>query len=365
MFVKNAWYCAGWDFMVSQGKNALLARQLAGERVVLYRKPDGAVVALEDRCPHRQAALSLGAKEGDSLRCMYHGMKFSPEGNCTEVPGMTRIPDRACVRPYPVVERENWIWVWMGDPAKADPDLIPFGVGYSHPDWNMKTSQMHVAANYRLEIANLADLSHLAWVHQKSLGGDDAETRTRYTNIKAQYTVLPRGLRTEYAVRSVPAPNFLRHLFPAEARYDLSFDITHTVPCTWVLHFQAFVADGKEEGAPTGDPVANTMTCQAVVPNDADSVEYYFSWGSHKDFDFPGLSDLLREVLDVAFLEDAHVLEAQHLRVTEKPDHPQVALVHDVGPTKMLKVLDKLLAEEQLAAAAPATPAKQRGAVAA
>lgn len=67
MFVRNAWYCAGWDFMVSQGKNALLARRLAGERVVLYRKPDGAVVALEDRCPHRQAALSLGAKEG--IRC--------------------------------------------------------------------------------------------------------------------------------------------------------------------------------------------------------------------------------------------------------------------------------------------------------
>ena len=68
MFVKNAWYCAGWDYDVSQGKNVLVSRLIAGEHVVLYRKPDGVVVAMEDRCPHRQAPLSLGRKEDDSLR---------------------------------------------------------------------------------------------------------------------------------------------------------------------------------------------------------------------------------------------------------------------------------------------------------
>ena len=346
MFVKNAWYNAGWDYMVTQGKTSLVARQLAGERVVLYRKPNGELVAMEDRCPHRQAALSLGAKEGDSIRCMYHGMKFGADGHCTEIPGQAQIPARACVRVHPVVERDNWIWVWMGDADKADPALIPFAVGYSDPAWRMKTSQMHVKANYRLEIANLADLSHLAWVHQKSLGGSDAETRARYTTIKPTITTGPRAIRTEYVIRAVPAPQFLRHLFPAEARFDLSFDITHTIPCTWVLHFKAFVADGASEGVPSGALVADTYTCQAVVPNDTDSVEYYFSWGSRADLEFPGLSDLLREVLDVAFLEDAHVLEAQHVRMREKPDHPMVAILHDAGPSRMLRLLDSLLAEE-------------------
>ncbi len=32
MFVKNCWYCAGRDYAVRQGKNALLARRLADER---------------------------------------------------------------------------------------------------------------------------------------------------------------------------------------------------------------------------------------------------------------------------------------------------------------------------------------------
>jgi phenylpropionate dioxygenase-like ring-hydroxylating dioxygenase large terminal subunit len=133
MFLKNAWYCAGWDYDLSQGKDSLLARRLANEPVVLYRKPDGAVIAMEDRCAHRQAALHLGRKEGDSLRCMYHGMKFGPNGKCVEIPGQRSIPTAAWVRTFPVVEKDNWIWVWMGDPAKADPALICFAAGPAIP----------------------------------------------------------------------------------------------------------------------------------------------------------------------------------------------------------------------------------------
>ncbi len=346
MFVKNAWYCAGWDYMISQGKNSIVARKLAGERVVLYRKPNGEVQAMEDRCPHRQAALSLGQKEGDSLRCMYHGLKFGPDGKCTEIPGQTRIPEKACVRVFPVVERDNWIWVWMGEAGMADPELIPLSVGPSDAEWNIKTSHMHVDANYRLEIANLADLSHLAWIHQKSLGGADPETRKQYTTLKAKHTILPRGVRTQYVVPGVPVPFFLRHLFPEGMLFDLDFDITHTVPCTWVLHFRAFTQGTQLEGPSNGQLVSDTYTCQAVVPNDEHSVEYYFSWGAKKTCDFPGLSDLLREVLDVAFLEDRRVLEAQHVRMKEAPNHPMIDIVHDLGPNKMFFVLDKLLKQE-------------------
>lgn len=346
MFVTNCWYCAGWNYDVSQGKDALLARRIAGERLVLYRKPDGGLVAMEDRCCHRQAALSLGQKEGDCLRCMYHGMKYGPDGVCVEVPGQNRIPENARVRTYPVAEKDDWIWVWMGEPERADESLIPFAVGPSHPDWKMRASRMHIDADYRLEIANLADLSHLAWVHHKTLGGADDETRRGFTNLKAKYRLLERGLHTRYVIHSVPAPQFLRHLFPEAARFDLDFDITHTIPCTWVMRFRVFTAGTSAEGEPAGELIADTYTCQAVTPNDPDSVEYYFCWGPRKDLDFPGLSDLLYEIVHVAFLEDASVLEAQHLRRREKPDHPEVDIVHDAGSGKMLWVLNKLLKKE-------------------
>lgn len=344
MFLKNAWYCAGWDYEFHQGADAIVARKIAGERVVLYRKPDGKMVALEDRCPHRQAALSLGRKEGGSLRCMYHGMKFDGEGACEEIPGQTHIPEQACVRVFPVVEKNNWVWVWMGDPAQADQNLICFSVGLSDPDWHLKGSKMHVDTNYRWEIENLADLSHLTWVHEKTVGGDPA-----YGEIKPKHTITPRGVNTLFWVRSVAPTALIRHIFPADMKLDICFDIQHTVPCNWVMRFRAFSAGSNTEGESNGQLLADTWTCQAVTPCDEDSVDYYYSWGASKETEFPGLSDLLGRGLDIAFNEDRRMLEAQHVRRKEKPDFKMVSITHDAGPGKMLWVLDKLIREEQQA----------------
>lgn len=342
MYLKNCWYSAGWDYELSQSKTSILKRRIAGEGVVLYRKPDGGVVAMEDRCPHRQAALSLGAKEGDSLRCMYHGMKFGPDGKCNEIPGQATIPERACVRVFPVVEKDNWIWVWMGEPEKADPSLICFSVGPGAPDWNIKTSQVHVKTNYRLEIANLMDLTHIAWVHEGTFGG----TR-KYKDAKPKHTLKPRGLDSEIWLRDVPAPRFAQHLFPEEARFDLHFHVEFSVPCNFILHFKVHVADAATTEGPSNGPVIlDSYSCQAITPCDADSVDYYYSWGASKATDFPGMSDLLKEAIDDAFLEDKATLEAQHRNIKEKPDFNTVDIIHDAGPGKMLWVLDKLLKEE-------------------
>ncbi len=355
MFVRNAWYNAGWDYMftqsqrsgLTQAKGALVARQIAGERVVLYRKPSGQIVALEDRCVHRQAAISMGQKEGDNIRCLYHGLRFGPDGKCNEIPGQSIIPPKACVRTFPVTEKDNWVWVWLGDLDKVDEKLIPHAVGPNAPDWNIKTSHMHVKTNYRLEIANLADLTHLAWVHRGTLGAHDLVTRERFVNIKPTFTMFANAMRTQYVVRNTPINTFLQHLFPSDARFDLDFDIMHTLPCTWVLRFRAHIADGLEEGAPTGPLVADTWTCQAVTPCDEESVEYYYSWGSSRQCELPGLSELLRDNLDDAFSEDRAVLEAQHVRTREKPDYPTIDIVHDAGPRRMLWLLDETLKAER------------------
>jgi len=344
MFVKNAWYCAGWDYEVTQSKNSLITRKIAGEHLVLYRKLNGALVVMEDRCPHRQAPLSLGRKEGDTLRCMYHGMRFEPEGRCVEIPGQGTIPERACVRVLPVVEKDNWIWVWMGDPAKADPSLIPFAVGPSNPNWNTKTSKMQVHTNYRNEIANLADLSHITWVHENTVGGS-----LKYADVNPRFELKARSLHTYYWVYSVPAVGAAKHLFPKDALFDVCFDICHTIPCTWVLNYKMFTAGTATEGESNGQLILDTWSSQTVTPRDAESVDYYYSWGVSQETDVPGLSDMLREALDAAFQEDAAFLEAQQLRMNDKPGFKMLDLAADAGPGKMLWLLDKLLKEEATA----------------
>src|SRR5439155_14150388 len=119
-FLRNSWYVAAWDREVTR---LPLARTFLDEPVVLYRTEDGSPVALEDRCCHRQLPLSMGKVEGNRLRCGYHGLKFNSSGLCIEIPGQVNVPPQARVRAFPTVERFNWLWIWMGDPAKADPTL--------------------------------------------------------------------------------------------------------------------------------------------------------------------------------------------------------------------------------------------------
>ena len=52
--------------------------------IALYRKADGGVVALHNRCPHRWAPLALGEVQGDDLVCPYHGLQFAPSGQCVK-----------------------------------------------------------------------------------------------------------------------------------------------------------------------------------------------------------------------------------------------------------------------------------------
>ena len=99
-FLKNCWYVAAWDHELIDGK--LLARTILEKPVLLYRGDSGRVVALDNRCCHRGAKLSNGRREGDDVRCMYHGLKFDPSGKCIQIPGQDNIPPKLGVRSYPV-----------------------------------------------------------------------------------------------------------------------------------------------------------------------------------------------------------------------------------------------------------------------
>ncbi|MGF6408464.1 Rieske 2Fe-2S domain-containing protein [Paraburkholderia sp. MM5482-R1] len=54
-YLRNAWYCAGWDSEIEPGK--ILARRYLDEPLVLFRDPSGTVKALAGICPHRMAPL--------------------------------------------------------------------------------------------------------------------------------------------------------------------------------------------------------------------------------------------------------------------------------------------------------------------
>jgi len=141
MFLKNFWYVAASDHEVARKP---FGRMILGEPIVLFRKEDGTPVALEDRCVHRHLPLSMGKLVGDHLQCHYHGLRYDCTGRCVRVPGQNTIPPSAQVKSYPVVERYRWLWIWMGDPALADPDKITDFHWLDDPNWGAKSCYLHV-----------------------------------------------------------------------------------------------------------------------------------------------------------------------------------------------------------------------------
>lgn len=127
----------------------MLPRTLADENVVMYRASTGKVVALADICPHRLVPLSLGKLAGDVVQCGYHGLCFDHTGQCVKVPGQERIPAAAKVRAYPVVERYDFVWIWLGDPALADEAKVPNFFWMTDPAWAISEGYHHIAANYQ------------------------------------------------------------------------------------------------------------------------------------------------------------------------------------------------------------------------
>src|SRR3546814_4170884 len=145
--------------------------------VVLYRRADGEPVAVSGICPHRFAPLSLGRVDGDNLVCGYHGLRFDQTGNCIFNPhGKGVIPPKTRLRSYPVADRNGALWVWTGDPERADPDsIVDFDFVADRENWSAFTGYPNIKANSQLVIDNLLDLTHAAYLHPTTHGvGDES-----------------------------------------------------------------------------------------------------------------------------------------------------------------------------------------------
>jgi len=142
-FLRNQWYVAAQS---SEIEARPFARWILGEPLVLFRRRDGSVAALEDRCPHRRAPLSAGEVLGDEIQCGYHGARFKGDGTCTLFPSQPSGPGRGfAARSYRVVERQALVFVWMGDAARADKLVVDW------PSWH-RTELTDVATNQTLVI---------------------------------------------------------------------------------------------------------------------------------------------------------------------------------------------------------------------
>ncbi len=340
MFIRNCWYVVAWDHEVPV--DGLFARTVIGEPLVLHRTGAGEIVALEDRCCHRLAPLSKGRKEGDCVRCGYHGLLFDAQGICVEVPGLDHVPPKARVRRYPIALKNRWVFVWMGDPAKADIADLPDNFSCDHPNWHYKPGYLHYDTPYLLIADNLLDFSHLSYVHEKTLGGTTAIAQSRPSIEK-----LPRGLRVTRRVNNVAAPPFYTRMRSFDTNLDRYFIYEFLLPATLLMHSGGYPTGTTDQDGPQ---TVHLHSCQTLTPETEHSTHYFFQQalpGPQRD---QSLVDSIYGSLEQAFNEDRDMITAQARIIAMKPEAPMLPLAMDSALMQFRRLVDEALRAEAGAA---------------
>ena len=330
MFIRNCWYVIAWEHEVPA--DGLFTRKVLGEPILLLRTAAGAVVALEDRCCHRLAPLSTGQREGDCVRCGYHGLKFDTQGQCVEVPGMASVPAHLKVRTYPVQVKNRWVFVWLGDAARADPALLPDNFSNAHPEWANVPDYLHYNVPYLLICDNLLDFSHLSYVHARTLGGTPAIARARPTIEKTLYTDGSQsGIKVSRHVPDVPPSPFWKSFLPGIAgQFNRWFIYDFLLPGTLLMH-----SGGRPVGAAADDDsqAVHLHSCQTLTPETETSTHYFFQQSCRASYleAAPNTAALLHLALLQAFEEDRAMITAQWRNLATDPTRAMAALPFDAA----------------------------------
>ena len=354
MFVRNCWYVAAEPEEIGREP---FARTICNENIVFWRTGDGTPVAMEDRCCHRRLPLRKGVLVGDRLRCHYHGLEFEPSGKCVHVPGQSTIPPGAEVRTYPVVQKYNWLWIWMGDPALADEATVTPYPWKTAEDWGDKGTYFHLGCDYRLVIDNLLDLSHLAYVHASTIGNAAVAEAAAIRTLKDDDSVTV----ARWTVGQNPPPTYQKMAgWPEDIIVDRWQIIEFSMPGAVRLFTGA--APGAAEGQDFGftelerdvpDGGFGFHNLNFVTPETETSTHYFWS-NAYQVAGQPireEITELSYRQIHQAFHQDWDVFNIQQ---ANWDDRPVIDTNQDAGSIAARALIDRRIAGEQGAQAAAA-----------
>ena len=339
MFLKNSWYVAGWS---KDYQKELRAQMLLGEKIVFYRRLDGHPVALEDACPHRKLPLSHGRLQEDRVVCGYHGLTFDCTGACVEAPTQRgNIPKRAVVRSYPVVDRYRLLWIWMGDPEKANPDDIFEIENFDNPEWGYTEGGMlPIECNYLWVVDNLLDPSHVAWVHVTSFAGSGTDDQPLDLEKTEKGVIVSRWIYDQ------PPSPYYKDLVKFEGNCDRKQHYEMCIPGI-ALNKSVYTPPGTGgPNKPEGDKTYINISYNFMTPVDERNTMYI--WFQHRNTDPEDklISEKMNAGARAAFLEDKEILEAVQIGM-EDMDIPNIDLALDAGAKLFRVKLQRLINEEQ------------------
>src|SRR5205085_11863206 len=243
---------------------------------------------------------------------------------------------------FPVVQQHRWVWIWMGDPAKADPALIPETPWLDHPDWRSLDGYIHYDVNYLLICDNLLDFSHLPFVHPTTLGGG-----VDYASNAPKVERIDNGVRvTRWALDTDP-PAFVKAVKQewADQKVDRWNIYNFTLPAILLMDSgNAPAGTGAQEGRRAG--AVEFRGCQAITPETANSTHYFFAQPHNFAIDDPEVTKSIHQNIVAAFGEDREIITAQQRNLALDPDFRMLPFVMDAALSQFRRVVASRLEQE-------------------
>jgi phenylpropionate dioxygenase-like ring-hydroxylating dioxygenase large terminal subunit len=220
--LRNLWYPV---IASASLKNSPLGITRLGDNLVLWRDKNN-VYALEDRCPHRGARLSLGRNLGERLACWYHGVQVTADGVVAAVPAVDScvLVGKQAVRSYPVKEMHGAIFVYFGDALHPEPPALEFPEELDSPEWSSFLCTAVWKCDYRYAIDNVMDPMHGAYLHAESHsmaeGDKRAEFRIRTTATGLVFEkVAQKGVNFDWVEWGESGAHWMRLAIPYQKKY--------------------------------------------------------------------------------------------------------------------------------------------------
>jgi phenylpropionate dioxygenase-like ring-hydroxylating dioxygenase large terminal subunit len=332
MYLLENWYVAALSVELDTKP---LSRQILGEHVALFRSESGRVVAFADQCPHRGYPLSLGSVVGEELVCGYHGFTFDCGGVCVAIPGQDRIPGRANVRSYPVVEQGIWVWIWMGH-GEADYGALPATPWLvANDEWSTVSGVAKISASFDLLVDNLLDLSHETYLHGGSIGTPEVAT----TPIEVEVDDETNAVRVFRHMNAVECPPFYSRTTGLQGKVDRWQDIDYSPPGFYLLH--ARIAPVAQPPLPDGrdDHAFHMKIFYGLTPSTETSV--YDFWALARDFCLgeDEIDRFLEKMQRGVVQEDVDALNILQSRADDRREVSEVSVKIDRGGLAARRVL--------------------------
>lgn len=334
-FPLDQWYVAGFAWELSDKP---LARTLLSQPLVLFRDQQGNVSALEDRCCHRALPLSLGSLENGALRCGYHGLLFNGQGQCVEIPGQLKVPGQARVRAFQVRERDQIIWLWHGkNPDEAPLSEPPAYPHHSSGQYLFDGDVYHYDAPWQLIHDNLLDLSHLGYVHLRTIGGN----ATIHMNAQMQVTADDNAVRVvRHMPDSEPPPTYSA-AYPFKGRIDrwqeIEFHLSHLLIWTGAVDAGSEPVSNPERGG------FHMRGFHGITPETATTCHYFWTMATNPLSEPEETKRKVIEQTTLTFDEDKQIIEAQYANMCRFGARPMIDIHVDVGPNRARRIVERLM----------------------